>query len=133
MTNQALVDLLTRTFAAGALPHPGDANMGPRTIPIPGFRATGMPDEQAQEMIGQAAKMWAEALASVIDAEFDALTKADAAQLRQDAAEAPDGTRIVTLWDRADHQRTNPLLVLTVGKTDDVTIDARLLRKLAAQ
>lgn len=131
--NQALVDLLARTLASGALSHPGDANSGPRAIPIPGFRATGMPDDQAQEMIGQAAKLWAEALASVIDTEFDILTKADAAQLRQDAADAPDGTRIVTLYDRTDHQRANPLLVLTVGKTDDVTIDARLLRKLAAQ
>lgn len=133
MANQLLVDLLTRTFASGALPHPGDTNSGPRTIPIPGFRTTGMPDDQAEEMVGQAAKLWAEALESVIATEFVALTKADAAQLRQDAAEAPDGTRIVTLWDRADHQRTNPLLVLTVGKTNDVTIDARLLRKIAAQ
>ncbi|MBN7436079.1 hypothetical protein I3U42_21175 [Mycobacteroides abscessus subsp. abscessus] len=102
-------------------------------IPIPGFRSTGMPDDQAQEMIGQAAKLWAEAIESVIDGEFDVLTKADAAQLRQDAAEAPDGTRIVTLYDRTDHQRATPLLVLTVGKTDDVTIDTRQLRKFLAQ
>ncbi|YCU51228.1 hypothetical protein ACRYGS_20855 [Mycobacteroides abscessus] len=129
MPNQTLVDLLTRTLASGALPHPGDANSGPRVIPIPGFRATGMPEDQAQEMIGQASKLWAEALASVIDTEFDTLTKADAAQLRQDAAEAPDGTRILTLYDRTDHQRTTPLWVLTVGKTDDVMIDARQLRK----
>lgn len=129
MTNQLLVDLLARTFTAGALQHPGDENSGPRVIPIPGFRSTGMPDDQAQEMIGQAAKLWAEALASAIDAEFDVMTKADAAQLRQDAAEAPDGTRILTLYDRADHQRTTPLWVLTVGKTDEVMIDARQLRK----
>ncbi|SHQ41305.1 Uncharacterised protein [Mycobacteroides abscessus subsp. abscessus] len=49
------------------------------------------------------------------------------------AAEAPDGTRIVTLYDRTDHQRATPLLVLTVGKTDDVTIDTRQLRKFLAQ
>lgn len=133
MANQLLVDLLTRTFASGALPHPGDTNSGPRAIPIPGFRSTGMPEDQAQEMVGQAAKLWAEALESVIDTDFDVLTKADAAQLRQDAAEAPDGTRIVTLYDRTDHQRANPLLVLTIGKTDDVTIDARQLRKFLAQ
>lgn len=130
---QLLTDLLTRTFATGALQHPGDDNSPARVISIPGFRAIGMPDDQAQEMIGQAARLWAEALASAIDAEFDVMTKAEAAQLRQDAAEAPDGTRIVTLYDRADHQRTNPLLVLTVGKTDDVTIDARQLRKFLAQ
>lgn len=132
MTNQLLADLLTRTFAAGALPHPGDEKSGPRTIPLPGFRATGMPEAQAEEMIGQAAKMWAEAIAYAIDAEFDVLTKADAAQLRQDAADAPDGTRIVTLYDQRDHQRTTPLWVLTVGKTDDVSIDVRQLRKFLA-
>ncbi|CPU29900.1 Hypothetical protein ERS075557_01152 [Mycobacteroides abscessus] len=75
-------------------------------------------------MIGQAAKLWAEALGSV-DREFDVLTKADAAQLRQDAAEAPDSTRIVTLYDRTADQLATLLLVLTVGKADDVTIDAR--------
>lgn len=127
-----LIDLLTRTFAAGALQHPGDENSGPRVIPIPGFRSTGMPDDQAQEMIGHAAKLWAEALESAIDAEFDVMTKADAAQLRQDAAEAPDGTRILTLFDLRDHHRNTPLLVLTVGKTDEVMIDARQLRKFLA-
>ncbi len=130
--NQSLIDLLTRTFSAGALPHPGTGNGPPQLIPIPGFRAAGMSDEQAEAMIGEAAKLWAEALDSVIGAEFDVLTKADAAQLRQAAAEAPDGTRIVTLYDHRDHQRKTPLFVLTVGKTDDVTVDARQLRKLGA-
>ncbi|SLH42712.1 Uncharacterised protein [Mycobacteroides abscessus subsp. abscessus] len=92
-----------------------------------------MSDEQAEKMIGAAAREWAEALASTIQGEFECLTKADAAQLRQDAAEAPDGTRIITVYDRADHQRSTPLLQLTVGKTNDVTMDARLLRKLSAQ
>lgn len=129
MPNQPLIDLLTRTFASGTLLHPGDSTREPRPIPIPGFRTAGMSDEQAKEMVGEAAKLWAEALDSAIAAEFDVLTKADAAQLRQAAAEAPDGTRIITLYDRGDLQRKAPLMVLTVGKTDDVTIDARQLRK----
>lgn len=88
-----------------------------------------MSDEQAKEMVGEAAKLWAEAIDAAIGAEFDVLTKADAAQLRQDAAEAPDGTRIITLYDQRDHQRKTPLWVLTIGKTDDVTVDVRQLRK----
>ncbi|MFD6197204.1 hypothetical protein ACFWE3_10920 [Mycobacteriaceae bacterium NPDC060252] len=120
-------------FASGALLHPGDENTPPRPIPLPGFRTAGMADDQANEMVGEAAKLWAEAVASGIDAEFDVLTKADAAQLRQDAAEAPDGTRIVTLYDHRDHQRKSPLLVLTVGKTDDVTVNARQLRQMFPQ
>ncbi|WP_232784693.1 hypothetical protein [Mycobacteroides chelonae] len=129
MANQLLVELLTRTFAAGALPHPGTGNGQPQVIPIPGFRSAGMSDDQAQAMIGEASKTWAEALDYVIGTEFEVLTKADAAQLRQDAAEAPDGTRIITLYDQRDHQRKTPLWVLTIGKTDDVTIDVRQLRK----
>lgn len=130
--NQAFVDLLTRTFASGALQHPGDANTPARLIPLPGFRSAGMGDDQTQEMIGAAAKLWAEAIGSVTDNEFEVLSKADAAQLRQAAADAPDGTRIIRVYDRADHQRTKPLLELTIGKTDDVTVDSRLLRKLGA-
>lgn len=131
--NQSLVDLLTHTFSKGVLAHPGNDNAPSYLIPIPGFRSAGMSDEQAEKMIGAAAKEWAEALASTIQGEFECLTKADAAQLRQDAAEAPDGTRVITVYDRADHQRSTPLLQLTVGKTNDVTMDARLLRKLSAQ
>lgn len=131
--NQAVVDLLTRTLSSGSLPHPGDENTPSRLIPIPGFRSAGMSDEQAQELIGNAAKMWAEALTSVIEGEYELLTKAEAAQLRQDAADAPDGTRILTFYDRSDHQLKSPLWQVTVGKTNDVMVNPALLRKLAAQ
>ncbi|ANN98189.1 hypothetical protein [Mycobacteroides abscessus] len=129
MPNQPLVDLLARTFASGTLMHPGDGNGPARPIPIPGFRTAGMSDEQAKELVGESAKLWAEAIEHAIGTEFEALTKADAAQLRHDAAEAPDGTRIVTLYDQRDHHRKTPLWVLTIGKTDDVTVDVRQLRK----
>lgn len=131
--NQALVGLLARTFSTGSLPHPGDDNTPSRLIPIPGFRAAGMSDEQAKELIGEAAKLWAESLASVIEGEYVLLTKADAAQLRQDAAEAPDGTRIITVYSQSDHQHQSPLWQFTLGKTNDVTIPDRQLGKLTAQ
>ncbi|SLF33066.1 Uncharacterised protein [Mycobacteroides abscessus subsp. bolletii] len=92
-----------------------------------------MSDEQAQEMIGSAAKEWAEAIESIIGGEFECLTKADAAQLRQDAADAPDGTRIITVYRQSDHQHQSPLLQFTLGKTNDVTIPDRQLGKLTAQ
>lgn len=135
MPNQAVIDLLVRQFSRGVLPHPGnpDLNTPSHLIPMPGFRAAGMSDEQAEKMIGAAAKEWAEAIESVIGGEFECLTKADAAQLRQDAADAPDGTRILTFYDRADHQLQSPLLQLTIGKTNDVMVNPALLRKLTAQ
>lgn len=125
--NQALVDLLTRTFKAGALPHPGDDNTPSFVIPIPGMRTAGMGNEQAQEMVGRAAKLWAEAISHVIGAEFDVLTKADAAQLRQDAADAPDGTRIIR-----GHRGTKmgPVICeLVIDKTDDVALPEAILRE----
>lgn len=130
--NQSLVDLLTHTFSKGVLAHPGNDNAPSYLIPIPGFRSAGMSDEQAEKMIGAAAKEWAEALASTIQGKFECLTKADAAQLRQDAAEAPDGTRIITVYGQSDHQHQSPLWQFTLGKTNDVTIPDRQLGKLTA-
>ncbi|PVB26324.1 hypothetical protein DDJ92_24940, partial [Mycobacteroides abscessus] len=71
MPNQLLIDLLVRQFSRGVLPHPGDENTPSHLIPLPGFRGAGMSDEQAQEMIGSAAKEWAEAIESIISGEFD--------------------------------------------------------------
>lgn len=130
IVNRAVVDLIARALPQGLF-HPGDDQTPSRVVPLPGFRTTGMGDEQAEEMIGAAAKVFAEAITHLIEQDYELMPKADAAQLRQDAADAPDGTRVITLFDRADHKRETPLLVLTVGKTDDVTIDKRQLRKLA--
>lgn len=127
--NPAVVDLLTRTFNAGALPHPGDDNRPPFVIPIPGFRASGMSDEQVAEMIGPAAKLWAEAIAHTLDTEFDIMTKADAAQLRQDAADAPDGTRIIRIHRGTKH---GPIACeLVIDKTDDAALPDAILREVS--
>ncbi|QBI97311.1 hypothetical protein KD930_gp67 [Mycobacterium phage Kevin1] len=126
---QQLAEALTN-----GLPHPGDENTPPRVIPMPGFRTTGMTDDQAKQLIGTSAQLVAEAIVrGVIETDHEILTKAEAAELRQAAADAPDGTRIITIYDRADHQRTTPLLTLTIGKSDDVTVDAGLLREAFAQ
>ena len=107
---------------ANALPtlsHPGDDTTPPMALPTP-FRATGMPDEQAAEFIGATTRLWAEAIVHVLEGEFEIIRKTDAAQLRQDAAEAPDGTRIVNLHIGAE---SNPaVLQLVIGKTDHVVI-----------
>ncbi|AIT14577.1 hypothetical protein PBI_CARCHARODON_69 [Mycobacterium phage Carcharodon] len=116
------------------LPHPGDDNTPPRVIPMPGFRTTGMSDEQARELVGSSAQLVAEAIVhGVIETDHEILTKTEANELRQAAADAPDGTRVITVYDRADHQRTTPLLTLTIGKSDEVIVDAALLRKALAQ
>ncbi|OHT86913.1 hypothetical protein [Mycobacteroides saopaulense] len=130
---QAAVDLVAKALATEGLFHPGDENTPSRPVNMPGFRNTGMSDEQTQEFVGQAAKIVAESIVHLIEAEFELLTKADAAQLRQDAADAPDGTRILTFYDRADHQLQSPLWQVTIGKTDNVMVNPALLRKLTAQ
>lgn len=125
MTNQAAIDLIARTLPIG-LPHPGDDSTPPRLVRLP-FRATGMSEEQAQEFVGDAAKIVAEAMVALIEGEFEIITKADAAQLRQDAADAPDGTRIVKGHRGTKH---GPIVCeLVVDKTDDVVLPEAILRE----
>jgi hypothetical protein len=127
--NQAAVDLVARTLPHG-LPHAGDDNTPPRLIPLPGFRTTGMTDEQALEFVGQSAKLVAEALVNLIETENEIVPKADIAQLRQDAADAPDGTRIVNL---VTGPTSDPVLVLTVDKSSDrVLVPASVLKQVGA-
>ena len=124
--NQAAVDLIARTLPRG-LPHPGDEHRPSFLVTIPGFRPTGMTDEQAQELIGEGAKVTAEALVALIEAEFEIIPKSDAAQLRRDAADAPDGTRII----RAHRgTKTGPIVAeLVIDKTDDCVLPEAILRE----
>lgn len=123
--NPAAVALVARTLPNG-LPHPGDDSRPSFVLPTP-FRATGMSDEQAEELIGQSATLWAEALVALIESEFEIMTKADAAQLRQDAADAPDGTRIIRGHRGTKH---GPIVCeLVIDKTDDVVLPEAILRE----
>lgn len=127
--SQPVIDFIAQKLRTG-LCHPGDDNTRSRIVPLPGFRNTGMSDEQAEEFIGQAAKIVAEALFHEIDS-FGAaigITKAEVEQLRRDAADAPDGTRIVTL--HCGSTNSPALLQLTVGKTDQVVIPQAALNAL---
>jgi hypothetical protein len=87
-----------------------------------------MSDAQAQEMVGQSAKLVSEAIVALIEADHDILPKPEAAQLRQAAADAPDGTRIITVHTTPD---TPPVLELTVGKTNQVIIPEAALKALS--
>ena len=130
--NRADADLFASAFNAGALYHPGDDTTPSRPIPIPGFRATGMTDDQAAEMIGQAAKLWGEALAHFVETHGKTIIDtAELAQLRAEAADAPDGTRIIRIHTTPTG---DPVLELPVKKTDDqVIIPAAVLKKVADQ
>ena len=87
-----------------------------------------MGDDQADQMIGQAAKIMAEALVHLLETEYELLRKSDAQQLRQDAADAPDGTRIVTV--HRGSMNGPELLALTIGKTDHVALPEIALKAL---
>ncbi|WAY18410.1 hypothetical protein OF855_24545 [Mycolicibacterium fortuitum] len=128
--NRADADLFASAFNAGALYHPGDDTTPSRPIPIPGFRATGMSDDQATEMIGQAAKLWGEALAHFVETHGKTIIDTtELAQLRAQAADAPDGTRIIQV---ATTPTSAPVLELPVKKTDDrVIVPATVLKKVA--
>lgn len=126
--NQAVVDLIARTLPHG-LPHPGDDHRPPSVLPTP-FRGTGMSDEQAEELIGSTTRLWAEAITHLIESDHEILTKADAQHLRQAAADAPDGTRIVQV--HVSSVNTPPVLELTIGKTDHAVVPAAAINALKA-
>lgn len=128
--NRADADLFAAAFNAGALYHPGDDTTPSRPIPIPGFRATGMSDDQAAEMIGQASKLWGEALAHFVETHGKTIIDTnELAQLRAEAADAPDGTRIIRILTTPTG---DPVLELPIKKTDDrVIIPATVLKKVS--
>lgn len=127
--NQAAADMFAKAFTAGALYHPGDQNRPSGLLPLPGFRSAGMTDEQAAEMIGETAKLWGEALAHHVEASGKSIIDtAELAQLRQDAADAPDGIRVI----RVHRGNTNGPVAfeLTIGKGDDAAMPEVALRAL---
>lgn len=127
--NQADATLFARAFTAGALYHPGDDNTPPRTIPLPGFRAVGMSDEQAHELIGQTAKLWGEALAHYIHTNGKTIIDTtELQQLRQDAADAPDGVRVIRIHQ--NNLNGPVILELTIDKSNDAAIPDTVLRAL---
>lgn len=120
--NQAAVNLLAEMFPKGLL-HPGDDTTPSRVIPVPGFRVTGMSPEQAEELVGESAKIYAEALVHLLETAFELVPRAELQQLRQAAAEAPDGVRTVHVHCRCDPQRRDPLFDLTIDKTDTAVVN----------
>ena len=121
------------------IPHPGnpEANQKPFTVVLPGMRSTGIPNEQAELYAAAAGlphtntpKLLAEALVNLLqtDGDMTIIANSELAELRQAAADAPDGTRIIKVKDRGQ-----VLFELTIGKTDETTIDRRLLARALGQ
>lgn len=140
MSNQRIATLIAERIPHG-LQHPGDptADQPPFAIPLPGLRATGIPPELAARFAADAGlpstdtpRLIGEALVHMIEADGDStiIANAELAALRTQAADAPEGIRIITVYDRAD--QSTPLFELTIGKTDRAVIDRQaLVRSLA--
>lgn len=131
--NQAAADLLASRLPTG-LPHPGDNQQEPFLIPLPAFRATGMLPDQAEEMIGASAKLIAEAIVNLLETDggFEIIPRHDLQQLQTQAAEEPDGTRVVHVHCHCDTQLQQPLFDITIDKTDRAKIYGRaIIQQLA--
>lgn len=95
MPNQAVAQHVAHALAEGALVHPGTDQTGPIPLPLPMFRTTGMPTEQANHFAQQAglphgdiATLVGEALVHTIetDGDHELISKTELAQLRAIAA-----------------------------------------------
>lgn len=132
--NKAAVDLIASRLPTG-LPHPGDPtqNTPPKLLPLPGLKSSGIPPEMAEHFAAQAGfptadapKLIAEAILNLLETDggFTIIPTEDLNALHTQAADAPDGTRIITV-----HCPTHntALLELTINKTDQTTIPCHLL------
>lgn len=135
MTNRDAIALLAKRLPDGLL-HPGDDHSPPFAIPLPGLNASVIPQDMADQFSadagipkGNTAQLVAEAAVHTLEAEgdFEIITKAELAALRQQAADAPDGRRVVKVYCQCDSGRVDPLLTLAVGKSDEVVIPGNLL------
>lgn len=130
MTNP--VDVLAEGFRTG-LTHPGRPaeNLPAKVISLPALRNTGIPQEQAAQFAQEAGisgddtpLLLAEAAVNTLaESGLTIIPTGELQQLKTQAADAPDGIRTVTVYDRTDSQLKNPRLGITVGKTDHIIVD----------
>lgn len=134
MSNARAATLIAERLPTG-IPHPGADGQKPFMVTLPGLRSTGIPPEMAAQFAQAAGlphtdtpKLVAEAVVNLLetDGQMTIIDNADLAQLRQDAADAPDGTRIMTLRCTC-HGRE--VFQLVIGKGDRATIDPGLLAR----
>lgn len=126
MSNPKIAELLASRLGEG-MSHPGNPDKGqpPTLIPLPGFRTTGLPEEQAKAYQG-AAQAFGEAVVFTIetDGESEIVPKSELAQLR--AAEAEPGDAVPV----ACQSCSEPLFWLQ-GKNGRLTLPATGLAALA--
>lgn len=137
---KAAVDLLAAKLPAG-LTHPGDPSKGQqaKAIPLPGLSNTGIPPDMAKAFADEAglpgtdtARLLAEAIVHTLtEAGLTIVADDDLEALRAQAADAPDGTRVIAVHTACDRAKTRPILELTVTKTTDrAVIPCRALKAL---
>lgn len=123
--NRQAVAMIEEGFKTG-FPHPGDENTPEHLVPMPGFRSTGMTGPQAEEFIGAAAVLAAEAVVNLIETRFELIEKGEAQQLRLAAADAPEGYR--TIHIHPDAMYKDAVLVITIGNDDHKVVPAVALK-----
>lgn len=131
----AAVATLARALREG-ITHPGDNQTPAKVLHLPPLRHTGIPDEMAQEFAAQAGfasndtdQLLAEGLVNELAQAGLAIIPADElATLRTAAADAPDGKRTITAYCQCDAQRLNPLMRITIDKTNTVVIPGANIR-----
>ncbi len=135
--NEAAVSALDQGFRTG-LSHPGrpEENLPAKMISLPVFRSTGIPSEMADHFAAEAGfadndtpRLTAEAAVHTLEnAGLTIIPAAELDALRTAAADAPDGKRTITAYCQCDAQRLNPLMRITIDKTNVVVIPGANLR-----
>lgn len=137
MANTAIAALIAQRLPNGLI-HPGkpDGSQPARALPLPGLNSTGIPADQAKQFANEAGlpasdvpQLIAEAVIHTIetDGQSTIITNTELDALRQAAADAPTGARVIEVHTSCP--QATPLLELTIDKSSRTTIDCATLAK----
>ena len=129
MATEQVFEKITNAIRTG-LPHPGnpDTDQPPTTITLPGFNGKGLPPELGEHITGTA-RLMAEAIVALIEADNEIVLIEEIARLCRVTADAPHQN--ISIVCRKCGQ---PLVVFLSNGDPQIAVDpAPLLTRLAAR
>ena len=120
MATEQVFEKITNGIRTG-LPHPGnpDTDQPPMTFVLPGFDGKGLPPELG-EHITATARMVAEAIVALIEADNEIVPTAEIARLRRIAADAPQRNILIVC-----RKCSQPLVAFVYNGDSQISVDPK--------
>jgi|SRR5215207_7455329 len=129
MPNPQIERLLADALRTG-LTHPGDPDrrIPPKPIVLPFGHAAGRPKEM-NDLMDATVKLLSEAIVHHIETEGDSeiVPREEAIAMRRAVGEGPPAPSATPVFCKCDHDRKDPLALLTITSPDYIVIDGPAL------